>query len=71
MHARLTHARSLAQVPKKNDIVIIFDADMKAHPNFLRHVLPYLEEDERTALVQTPQHFFNVDHTGDARRRRL
>eukprot|EP00965_Chrysotila_dentata_P146263 4830142-Pleurochrysis_carterae.AAC.1 len=38
---------------------------MKAHPNFLHHVLPYLEEDDRTALVQTPQHFFNVDHTGD------
>ena len=51
--------------PKDNDIVIIFDADMKAHPNFLQHVLPYLEEDPQTALVQTPQHFFNVDHTGD------
>lgn len=38
---------------------------MKAHPNFLQHVLPYLEEDPQTALVQTPQHFFNVDHTGD------
>ena len=51
--------------PKKNDICIIFDADMKAHPNFLQHVLPYLEENGSTALVQTPQHFFNVDHTGD------
>lgn len=51
--------------PRDNDIVIIFDADMKAHPNFLQHVLPYLEEDPQTALVQTPQHFFNVDHTGD------
>ena len=38
---------------------------MKAHPNFLAHVLPYLELDPQTALVQTPQHFFNVDHTGD------
>eukprot|EP00962_Isochrysis_galbana_P038122 scaffold13475_cov56-Isochrysis_galbana.AAC.1 len=28
---------------------------MKAHTNFLHHVLPYLEEDPRTALVQTPQ----------------
>ena len=45
--------------------MIIFDADMKAHPNFLNHVMPYLEEDPMTALVQTPQHFFNVDHTGD------
>ena len=33
--------------------------------NFLSHVLPYLELDPQTALVQTPQHFFNVDHTGD------
>ena len=38
---------------------------MKAHPNFLHHVLPYLEDDPQTAIVQTPQHFFNVDHTGD------
>ena len=53
------------KVPRDNDIVIIFDADMKAHPNFLSHVLPYLELDPQTALVQTPQHFFNVDHTGD------
>jgi len=53
------------RVPKNNDVVVVFDADMKAHPNFLQHVLPYLEEDSRTALVQTPQHFFNVDHTGD------
>ena len=51
--------------PTENDVVIIFDADMKAHPNFLNHVMPYLEEDPMTALVQTPQHFFNVDHTGD------
>ena len=28
-------------------------------------MLPYLELDPQTALVQTPQHFFNVDHTGD------
>ena len=53
------------RVPRENDVVVVFDADMKAHPNFLHHTLPYLEEDPRTALVQTPQHFFNVDHTGD------
>jgi hypothetical protein len=53
------------KVPRDNDIIMIFDADMKAHPNFLSHVLPYLELDPQTALVQTPQHFFNVDHTGD------
>lgn len=51
--------------PRDNDIVVIFDADMKAHPNFLHHVLPYFEEDPQTAIAQTPQHFFNVDHTGD------
>ena len=51
--------------PRDNDIVVIFDADMKAHPNFLQHVLPYFEDDPQTAIAQTPQHFFNVDHTGD------
>ena len=51
--------------PTNNDIVIIFDADMKAHPNFLAHILPYYEDSEQTAIVQTPQHFFNVEHTGD------
>ena len=30
--------------------MMIFDADMKAHPNFLSHVLPYLELDPQTAL---------------------
>mmetsp|Transcript_2380 Transcript_2380/g.6807 ORF Transcript_2380/g.6807 Transcript_2380/m.6807 type:complete len:636 (+) Transcript_2380:1568-3475(+) len=53
------------QPPTDSDVVVVFDADMKAHSNFLHHILPYLEEDPRTALVQTPQHFFNVDHTGD------
>ena len=51
--------------PRDNDIIVIFDADMKAHPNFLQHVLPYFEDDPQTAIAQTPQHFFNVDHTGD------
>jgi hypothetical protein len=51
--------------PRDNDIIVIFDADMKAHPNFLQHVLPYFEDDPQTAIAQTPQHFFNVDHAGD------
>ena len=53
------------KAPRDNDIVVIFDADMKSHPNFLHHVLPYFEDDPQTAIAQTPQHFFNVDHTGD------
>eukprot|EP00967_Tisochrysis_lutea_P098844 scaffold146322_cov34-Tisochrysis_lutea.AAC.3 len=43
------------QPPTDSDVVVVFDADMKAHSNFLHHILPYLEEDPRTALVQTPQ----------------
>ena len=39
--------------PTENDVVIIFDADMKAHPNFLNHVMPYLEEDPMTCLLYT------------------
>ena len=43
--------------PKDNDIVVIFDADMKAHPNFLQHVLPYFEDDPqvmRSSQQQQP-----------------
>ena len=41
------------KAPRDNDLVIIFDADMKAHPNFLSHVLPYLEDDPQVRVTTT------------------
>ena len=50
------------------DFIAIFDADHVPHPQFLERTLGRFE-DERVALVQTPQEFYNVDsiqHAGDA-----
>jgi hypothetical protein len=38
---------------------------MEAHGDFLAHTLPYLATEPRTALVQTPQHFYNVVPSAD------
>ena len=51
--------------PPANAVVVVFDCDMEAHGDFLAHTLPYLAADERTALVQTPQHFYNVVPSAD------
>ncbi len=42
------------------DLVAVFDADHVPRPDFLRHTLCYFD-DERVALVQTPQDFYNRD----------
>ena len=42
------------------DVIAVLDADHVAHPDFLRHTLPYFD-DPQVALVQTPQDFYNVD----------
>lgn len=42
------------------DIVVIFDADMAPHPNFLEKVLPYFS-DKKVGFVQTPQFYNNAD----------
>ncbi|MGY1723572.1 glycosyltransferase [Blastococcus sp. SYSU DS0533] len=51
----LNHA--LAQV--RTDLVAVFDADHVPDPDFLTRTLPYFADD-RLALVQTPQHFYNT-----------
>jgi len=38
---------------------------MEAHGDFLAHTLPYLSVSRDTALVQTPQFFYNVTPAGD------
>jgi cellulose synthase/poly-beta-1,6-N-acetylglucosamine synthase-like glycosyltransferase len=55
------------------DLVLILDADHLVRRHFLARVLGYFE-DERVALVQTPQVFYNVDsfqHHLDVRSRAL
>ena len=59
LHAKagnLNHALSQSQA----DFVVIMDADFAAHRDFVRRVLPYFS-DERLAVVQTPQTFYNTD----------
>ncbi|MEK1929106.1 MAG: glycosyltransferase [Pararhizobium sp.] len=42
------------------DFVAIFDADFVPYRHFLKRTLPFFS-DETIGIVQTPQHFFNVD----------
>lgn len=49
------------------EFVAVFDADHVPHPQFLERTLGYFDDD-RVALVQTPQEFYNRDsiqHAGD------
>ena len=41
--------------------IAVFDADQNPMPEFLNHILPFLEGDERLAFVQTPQFYTNTD----------
>lgn len=38
------------------DFIAIFDADFAPHPDFIKELLPYMQ-DEKTAIIQTPQYF--------------
>ncbi|MCF6733729.1 glycosyltransferase [Blastococcus sp. KM273129] len=51
----LNHALALVGT----DLVAVFDADHVPDPEFLTRTLPYFADD-RLALVQTPQHFYNT-----------
>ena len=51
----LNHALALVQT----DLIAVFDADHVPDPRFLTRTVPYFA-DERLALVQTPQHFYNT-----------
>ncbi|PDT41532.1 MULTISPECIES: glycosyltransferase [Sinorhizobium] len=42
------------------DFIAVFDADFVPYRRFLRRTLPFFL-DETIGIVQTPQHFFNVD----------
>lgn len=38
------------------DFIVIFDADFAPHPDFIKHLLPYME-DPGVGIVQSPQYF--------------
>lgn len=42
------------------DYVTIFDADQNPMPKFLNTLIPYLENDQRLAFIQTPQFYSNI-----------
>lgn len=42
------------------EIVVIFDADMEVHPDFLQKTIPYFA-DSKTGFVQAPQYYRNHD----------
>jgi cellulose synthase (UDP-forming) len=52
----LNHALGVVEA----DVVAVLDADHVARPNFLVNTLGYFD-DERVALVQTPQDFYNLE----------
>ena len=43
------------------DYILVLDADFAPRPDLLDELLPYLERDRRTAIVQSPQFFRVVD----------
>jgi cellulose synthase (UDP-forming) len=45
----------------------IFDADQKPVYNFLREIVPILEEEPKLAFVQTPQYYANTEYSPVAR----
>ncbi|NEK86736.1 glycosyltransferase [Blastococcus saxobsidens] len=51
----LNHALGLV----RTELVAVFDADHVPDPEFLARTVPYFADD-RLALVQTPQHFYNT-----------
>ena len=52
----LNHALGHCQA----EFIAVFDCDFTPAPNFLRRTLGFFQ-DERVALVQTPQHYFQAD----------
>ena len=43
--------------------MVIFDADQKPTYDFLKVIIPFLEEDDKLALVQTPQFYSNIKYS--------
>ena len=45
----------------QGELIAVFDADVVPQQIFLRRTVPAVLEDQRTALVQTPQSYMNAD----------
>jgi cellulose synthase (UDP-forming) len=60
---------SLPEISKSADLMAVLDADHVASSDFLTRVLGYFD-DERLALVQTPQDFYNTESFEHVHRRR-
>lgn len=60
---------SLPEISSSADVMAVLDADHVASSDFLVRVIGYFD-DERLALVQTPQDFYNTDSFEHVRRRR-
>ncbi|ACP23227.1 UDP-forming cellulose synthase catalytic subunit (plasmid) [Sinorhizobium fredii NGR234] len=58
-HAKAGNMNNGLQV-SSGDFVAVFDADFVPYRHFLKRTLPFFQ-DETIGIVQTPQHFFNVD----------
>jgi cellulose synthase/poly-beta-1,6-N-acetylglucosamine synthase-like glycosyltransferase len=59
----INHAMTITS----GEFIAVFDADHVPHPQFLERTIAYFD-DERVALVQTPQEFYNRDsiqHSAD------
>lgn len=52
----LNHALNFCE----EEFIAVFDCDFTPEPNFFRRTLGFFK-DERVALVQTPQHYFQAD----------
>ncbi|MFH1395241.1 MAG: glycosyltransferase [Candidatus Omnitrophota bacterium] len=47
--------------------IAVFDADQTPLPEFLNVLIPWLEDDEKLAFVQTPQFYTNIEESRVAR----
>jgi len=56
----IEHARHAVQAPA-HSLLVIFDADMVAHPDFLLRMIPPFA-DRRVGWVQTGQYYHNLDN---------
>jgi cellulose synthase (UDP-forming) len=53
------------------EFIAVIDSDFIMRPDYVDQLIGYLEDDDRVAIVQGPQEFYNVDSfqhaAGDSR----
>lgn len=45
----------------RGEYLVVFDADQRPSPNYLRLLIPLMEADEKIAFIQTPQYYANLE----------